>query len=290
MIIHDTICEEILVPLRGILAHKLSERGLSQHKISSILHVSQPMVFKLLRKGIGEYISELERAGLERGIIEHYSNVLCDLALNSPHDKFILVSYQVINMLALRVLCSKSGFTQVCVAGLPVDPDIEHYKAALSRLISLRGLHKLIPEVGSNLVYAPKPPSSITGIIGLTGRITRTLNGVTVSGEPMYGGSRHLSQILLLASSINPGKRVGFNIKYDPRYVKALEKLGLKLATTGPHEDQDSFWNAVERASKEKPDVIVDLGGRGLEPVIYIFTSSFDELEHVLAYIVESAQ
>ncbi|ADV65055.1 thiamine-phosphate synthase family protein [Desulfurococcus mucosus] len=288
MIIHDAICEKILVSLRGVLAHRLSRQGLSQHRISSLLHVSQPMVNKLLKKPMEEYLRQLHEVGLEREVVEYYVEILCSLAFRAPRDRFELASYQVVNTLALKAVCSKYKeiFTS-CSEGLPVDPDVEYYRVALLRITSIEGLHRVIPEVGSNLVYAPRPPASVYEIIGLTGRITRTLNGVAVTGEPMYGGSRHLSRLLLTVSTLNPAKRVGFNTRYEEVYVEALRDLGLKLAVSGPHEDVEGFWKRVEMAAREKPDAIADLGGKGLEPVVYIFTTDFNELERILVSLVK---
>lgn len=288
MIIDEAACR-IAVVLRGILAHKLNEYGLSQYKISQVLNVSQPMVNKLLRKPLEEYYAELERMGVSKEVVEHYVDVLHSLALRAPRDRFEMVSYQVINTLALQVACIKHSdvFTS-CLSQLnhPVDPSLEYYRIALARITSIKGLRELIPEVGSNLVYAPRPPAGISEVIGLTGRIVKTLEGVVALGEPMYGGSRHLSRILCLVSRFNPDKKVGFIVSYKPSRVEKLREIGLKLVLTGPHRDHQDFWASIERVVEARPDVIVDLGGEGLEPVVYVFTESFDKLENILLGII----
>ncbi|WP_042667258.1 thiamine-phosphate synthase family protein [Desulfurococcus amylolyticus] len=288
MIIHEIICGKILVSLRGLLAHKLSDQGLSQHKISRLLNVSQPMINKLLKRPVEEYLGELEKLGIERGIVEYYVEILCSIAFAQSLEKFVFTSYQVVNTLALKALCSQQDFSNICQGGVFVDPDIEYYKTVLSRLLSIKGLHKLIPEVGSNLVYTPKAPSSIMDVIGLTGRIVKTLSGVTATGEPMYGGSQHLSRILLLVMLHNPVKKYGFNTRYEEAYLSSFNRLGLRTVITGPHENQEEFWRRIGEVSRLKPDIIVDLGGRGLEPVVYVFTSSYEELERILVNLVEA--
>lgn len=43
----------------------------------------------------------------------------------------------------------------------------------------------------------------------------------------------------------------------------------------------------MENAALKKPDVIADRGGTGLEPVIYLFTADFNELENIIDLLLQ---
>jgi Uncharacterized conserved protein len=151
-----------------------------------------------LKKPVDEYYEELERLGLSRELIDHYVNILLDTCSNSNYERFILVSYTIINQMALRALCNTRNYlSRICFSGEFRDPEVEYYKSILFKILGIRGLEKIIPEVGSNLVYAPEKPTTISDIIGLTGRIVKVHGGVTYYGEPVYGGSKHVAKVLL---------------------------------------------------------------------------------------------
>ncbi|QOR93898.1 Fis family transcriptional regulator [Thermosphaera chiliense] len=287
MIIEDIASEIVLPNIRGILAHVLRNRGLSQHRIAKILNITQPLVHKLLSKPVEHYVENLKKYSIDEEIVLHQCRILADLAVSENFARFVITSHGFTSYLSAIIACKE--FTELreeCVKGLLKDPYIEVYKTALSRIMSKPGLARILPEVGSNLVYAPEPPTSEADIIGLTGRIVKTLTGIVVTGEPFYGGSRHLAKLLLLIVRHNPMKKVGFNFKYDYSLVTRLKHHIYHVVYTGPHTDLSGFWKTMEDVAGRKPDVIVDKGGTGLEPVTYVFTKDFYELESILEILL----
>lgn len=241
------------------------------------------MISKILRKPISEYYEELEKIGLSRDLIDHYIGILLETCIGNNYDRFVLTSYTVLNQMALRALCNtKNYIINICTSGEPRDPEIEYYKSILSKILSLRGLDKIIPEVGSNLAYAPKQPVNLGDIIGLTGRIVKVHGGVTFYGEPIYGGSRHVAKVLLYVSKHNPRIRLCFNIVCNRQINVNLIKLGLRVITTGPHLSEEEFWKKIEEVAGESPSFICDQGGLGLEPNTYMFAEDFEQLEYYL--------
>lgn len=273
--------------MRGILAHKLNSAGISQRKIASYLEVTQPMISKILRKPLDEYYTTLIKLGLSRDLIEHYVNILVEIATSEDYERFVSTTFTIVNQLALRAICgTRRDLIQLCVTGVFRDPELEYYKGLLFTILTIRGLEKLIPEVGSNLAYAPRTPGSVSDIIGLTGRIIRVAGGVTFYGEPTYGGSRHVARVLLIATRSNPQLKFCFNVKCTKQVKNILAEMNLHVANTGPHLREDDFWISIERALSEKPQIICDFGGLGLEPVAYIFTENFHQLESYLKILV----
>ncbi|MEM0246380.1 MAG: thiamine-phosphate synthase family protein [Desulfurococcaceae archaeon] len=287
MLIHELVSSKILPAMRGILAHKLSSAGISQRKIANYLEVTQPMISKILRKPLEEYYAGLAKLGLSRDFIEHYVNILVEIAISEDYERFISTTFTVVNQLALRAICgTRKDLIQLCITGVFRDPEIEYYKGLLFTVLTIRGLEKLIPEVGSNLAYAPRTPKSVSDIIGLTGRIIKIAGGVTFYGEPAYGGSRHVARVLLMATKSNPKLKFCFNVKCAKRVKNTLAEMGMHVVDTGPHLREDDFWVSIEKALLEKPQVVCDFGGLGLEPVAYIFAESFHQLESYLKNIV----
>lgn len=276
--------QEICSNLKGVLAWELVNKGLSQHRVSSFLAISQPMVNKLLKTPKAIYFDKLVKLGLSEDEITHYVNVLVDIVMRNEKQRFFIVSHSIVNILAMEIACKKvEGLREFCDSEGLRDPEIVYYRAHLDKILRIPGLARAIPEVGSNLVYSPRAPRSIADIIGLTGRIVKAGGRVIAIGEPMYGGSKHLSRALLLIASGNPAMKIGFVIAFREDILLSLSRLGLKVAYTGPHESEESLWDQIAKAASDlKPDVIADRGGKGLEPVIYLFSKSFDDIELTL--------
>jgi len=210
------------------------------------------MISRLLKTSIDEYYRILLELGIPRSILDHYVNILVDLIVNDQYERYITTSFTIINQLAMKAACiNYKELTSICLEGDLRDPDIEYYRSILYRVLSIPNLASLIPEVGSNLAYAPRPPRSLSDIIGLTGRIVKSGGGVSFYGFPMYGGSRHVGRILLLVSKYKSNTKFCINIKYDRRILGKLESLGLKLVKTGPHQNEDEYWTAIENSSVE---------------------------------------
>jgi len=250
------------------------------------------MVHKLLKKPLEEYYSELERLGVSRLLVDHYVDILVYSATRGDYEKFTYMAFTLLNHLATRAVCSVYGykFVDLCVSGVFKDSHIDYYKSFLLRILSIRGLERVIPEVGSNLAYAVRTPATLSDVIGLTGGIVKTVSGVVFYGEPMYGGSRHVGRVLVEVSKFNPEVRFCFNTKCTSTLRGVLEERGYSVEVTGPHLKEEDFWSELLTALSKKPTAVCDLGGLGLEPVMYIFASSIGELEEMLKLIVGVAR
>jgi predicted fused transcriptional regulator/phosphomethylpyrimidine kinase/predicted transcriptional regulator len=288
MLISELAYSKILPAIRGILAHRLIASGLSQRRVADYLGVSQPMVHKLLQKPLNSYYATLEGLNLTRSLVDYYTDLLVYLAIRGDYEKYTYMSFTILHHLALRAVCSiySYKFIELCSSGVLRDPNIEYYKGVLLRIMSIKGLEKVIPEVGSNLAYAVQTPSSLSDVIGLSGGIVKTIDGVVFYGEPMYGGSRHVGRVLVEASRFNSQLRFCFNIKCTNKLKNILEEKGYSVEVTGPHLREEDFWSEIVKAISKKPTAICDLGGLRLEPIMYIFTKNAVELEDLLKIII----
>jgi predicted fused transcriptional regulator/phosphomethylpyrimidine kinase len=95
--------------------------------------------------------------------------------------------------------------------------------------------------------------------------------------RPRYGASRHLAEVLLAS-----GYAACINVKYDETVERTLEVFGFeKVAFSSEDYREPNPAAAAVRMARERgklPRVAVDLGGRGVEPVAYIFGDSAVEV------------
>ncbi|MEZ0394410.1 MAG: thiamine-phosphate synthase family protein [Desulfurococcaceae archaeon] len=282
MIVHEIASKKVLPLLRAILAHDLIRAGLSQHRVSKILGVTQPLINRYLKKKREHYLAEFERLGVAREEVENCVALLKAFALKNDFPRFVVISMYVVNRLSTRIACaSYESLADVCSRGSLADPDIEAYRSFVTRLVGRLRDARLVPEVGANIVYAPREPGGPEDVIALTGRIVKAEGGILALGEPMYGASRHLSRVLLEMPK-ELGYRVAIVIAFLEEVLENLRRAGYRVVETGPHESEEDFWSSISAAAREAPEVIADRGGRGLEPVIYIFARDFEGLEKAL--------
>ncbi|MCD6301076.1 MAG: Fis family transcriptional regulator, partial [Staphylothermus sp.] len=267
MLLQEIATRIIIPPLKGIISHELSEKGFSQRRISRLLEITQPQVHKYLSKPKDHYYRLLISYGFDPNKIKHYLDIILYTALKEDKTKLMFLMSSIVNDLAVEYMCRSKGYLgDYCSNKSIIDPYIEYYRSFVSMILSKYDLTPLIPEVGSNIVFAPENPKNIHDIIGLSGRIIKIGNSVKAVGEPIYGGSRHLSRVLLTIMKYNNRIRVAMNIRYSNEIIDTISKKGYKVVYTGPHESTNDFWLSIKESASKKPDIICDKGGYSLEP------------------------
>ncbi|MDE2589341.1 MAG: bifunctional hydroxymethylpyrimidine kinase/phosphomethylpyrimidine kinase, partial [Patescibacteria group bacterium] len=153
---------------------------------------------------------------------------------------------------------------------------------AIGRFASINGIHRYIPEVQTNFVYAKPSPKSILDILGLEGRIVRAGSSVIVAGMLKYGGSRHVASAVLEMTRKFPSTRSAVNIRYDNMTIKKATAKRFQILhydrTLEPRsrknkEGKTVSWgikNAIKNI-KSSPDMIYHTGDLGKEPMILLF-------------------
>lgn len=253
----EYVAKSILPLLRGALSHCLYKRGLSQHQIARLLGVTQPMVYKYLKEKEKLYIEELENQGISKSTLKLMIDIACERLLKGDERELSIIA----NTLALQSNYCKENYN-LCESTLCSEnpPVLKLYYAILEKLVSLP-IHGIIPEVGSNLAYAPPEAKTITEVLGLEGRIVKaTPDKVIVAGSPIFGGSRHAGRVALKYARRWKSEAWTIVIKYSPEIVEVLN-------------DYPNIYVEVESAS-------------GLEPVIYLVSKDPNELiETIIALL-----
>jgi len=157
---------------------------------------------------------------------------------------------------------------------------IQELKKAMEVLKDARIGH-LIPEVSSNLGYALPQAEGVEDVAAFPGRIVRYKDSVTTFGDPEFGTSKHVANIILTAMKFNPEYCSAMNIRYSKENVAQLRRKGFLVGhfdrkqeprRVKEREGSSLEWGVGEVLKKLKrfPDFIYDEGDVGKEPMIRV--------------------
>jgi hydroxymethylpyrimidine kinase / phosphomethylpyrimidine kinase / thiamine-phosphate diphosphorylase len=178
------------------------------------------------------------------------------------------------------------------------DDEIENQLShAISEFCSIESIHEYIPECQTNFVYSISNPVSVKDVIGLEGRIVRTGKVVTVAGQIMYGGSKHVAAAVLEMTRKFPLVRSGVNLKYDDKIIKKAIFKGLKVSfydrKKEPQKVREEESNTVSwgiktaiTSLKTPPDIVFHKGDFGKEAMILVFGKNPTEVLRKILKIV----
>ena len=282
----EIFVKEFLPALRGLMAHELRDRGLSQSRIASLLGVSQAAVSQILSRDRSEYRRRIEIIGFGDGEVDALIRILVNDSASDPILATQMIHHFWHDALERGVICGyhRKLYPQlvtcsICLRREEMDIEVEEtvrrVEEAVGLLESSNYVSYLVPEVAMNIAQAVRQAKTVEDVVGIPGRIVEVRGRVKAVSRPEPGGSKHLAQILLKISDIT-GIRAVINIKLDPRVESAVKSLGLKYATTryeSPPKSEDEVVEAVAECLREKGvlDAVLDWGGMGLEPTTYVF-------------------
>ncbi len=270
--------------MRRLIARRLKKRGVSQTEIARMLGITQAAVSKILRSQSSE--ANIQTRGLDIGSVE--LRLVAEKAADLLYEKNINEAGILVNRYwwliaasgdACRAherygwrksecyICTKLAYPDLDVSRGLTIADLER---ALLILSCSKNFHLLIPEVRSNFAVAIPGARNIYDVAAVPGRISKTRDGEILYKRPAFGASRHLASILL---SIGGRYRALINIKFDHAVKRVLEDLGVAYGEFSSAEDGGSVAAMVYRVLEECPGcrVVIDRGGRGVEPATYIF-------------------
>ena len=143
------------------------------------------------------------------------------------------------------------------------------------------GIEPLIPEVMSNLGYATPYPEGPQDVAAFPGRIHSGPQGLLIPASPVFGASRHISAVILTAMATHPDLRSAMNVKFFEGVDDLALLLHLRVASfergaeppeVKAKEGSTLAWGvaSVLKPNEPPPDLIVDRGEFGKEPMIRI--------------------
>ncbi len=147
------------------------------------------------------------------------------------------------------------------------DEVLDTLREVLSELEASKGFSSLIPQVGTNMVYAKQDASSTDEVAGLSGRVVLSRGTPKVCGEVLYGGSKHMASVILEVSKLNPHMRAAVNIRGGEDVVKALREMNISLQVLPPEATGDACPVTTDiRESKKLHKAYYHPGAFGVEP------------------------
>ena len=292
----DELMTGVFLPaMRQLVAARLRLSGLSQSKIASMLGVTQASVSLYLAADPEKVYGQLSRLELSKAEADRDSAVLAaDVAKGAAHGVETMNRIWT-GLLGTGAACSAHREMYPSLAGC--DLCVKLYggrQGSMGQVIAevadaARMLEdspefiRVMPEVSVNIACAVPGASTPGDVVAIPGRIVKVRGKAKAILPPEPGASAHMSRVLLLAMGRNPELGACMNIRYDGRVAKALRRYRLRSTTIGdyPRKGDDPTADALERklASSQAPfEAIIDEGGSGIEPNVYLFAKGPNEV------------
>ena len=250
--------------LRGRTCRILSDEGWTQSSLGKALGVSQVMAGNYLHTLPNRYSEPMESN------LQEASTTLAEILKSQEVSKWslnIVVNDQLINI------------------NFPLQDDKEHI---LSKLTAVRkrlesALPILCPQVRVNIAIASNNAVNKSDIAAFPGRLTPIGDKARPLSSPKFGGSSHLSDLLLDLRKIDSKVSTIINLRWDPMISEVLQKLELKFVKL-KRKDEDLLINKAILES----NAMIDEGGYGFEPSLYVFSSEPDIVCQIVENIASS--
>lgn len=284
--------QEFLPALRNLVAKELRAQGLSQNRISSLLGVTQASVSLYLSSDSSKSYSVLNTLSLPAEEADRYAALLAEDSKRSAVDAVATLSTVWNRLLGRGAICSRHrsiypalADCDVCIREFGKDNSafsdaVAEVAEAVRRLEASQNFASVMPEVSVNIALAVGDAKSAADVVAVPGRIVRVKGMPRAILPPELGASRHLSGILLLTRTRRPELRACINLRYDKKMASVLKNLRLRSFKIGEYPPSASGDPTIEAYEKrlstvsEDFDVLVDMGGSGVEPNVYLFADS----------------
>jgi predicted fused transcriptional regulator/phosphomethylpyrimidine kinase/hydrogenase maturation factor len=172
----------------------------------------------------------------------------------------------------------------------PLDTLLSSLQSALERLTKIPRIGRLIPQVGTNLVYANDGAETAMDVAGLSGRVVASARGTLLCGETAYGASRHLASVVLEAGKKDSRVRSAVNIRAGEAVTTGLRRIGLSVeAIPCKVEGEGCPVTHYIRSHGSLSDAYVHPGDFGVEPTTTILGESPERLAEILEELARVA-
>lgn len=283
---------------RGLVVHRLKKRGAGQTSIAKLLGITQSAVSQILGFDERKYYKKLELLGISERDASLLVQTLCEEVVVNPVRATEVLYDFWLQLLSQGRFCEfhrriypQLANCEICIGRVfagKMDEErttvLKSLEKCVRTLESLRGFAKLIPQVGTNVVYSLDESSSINDVAGVLGRIVAVDDEVRSVGRPAFGGSHHLALVLLTARRFNRKIRAAANLRYSENMRKLLSRIRFTYIVVEPHTEvvtDEKVLEDLERVFRDSavfPDAVLHGGGVGFEPITYLFAEDPDKL------------
>ncbi len=288
--------QAFLPSMRQLVAYRLRSMGLSQSRISSALGVTQASVSLYLSSNPRRAYTALSRLSVSREEADRHAAALASAATRGAAEGVEALSNVWGDLLGSGAVCPAHREVYPLLSNC--DVCIREYggrRGVRSQTVSevteavkmLEGSPKFVavmPEVSVNIACASGDATTPSDVVAIPGRIVKVKDRAKAMLPPEAGASAHMAKVLLLVRTRHPEMRACINLRYDPRMAREMRKAGLRALAIGLHSDhgpEDPTVTAMEKKLKESSegfDAVVDEGGSGTEPNVYLFAKGAREV------------
>ncbi len=291
----EMMTQAFLPAMRQLVAVRLRSQGLSQSRISGLLGTTQASVSLYLSADPKKAYSVLARFSLSKEEAEAKAALLADSVRAGPEGA-VGVLYSIWATLLgngsacgyHRELHPSLAECDVCIRELGERAGtrsalVAEVTEAVRMLEGSPDFVRVMPEVSVNIACAGEDAASPADVVAVPGRIVRVRDRAKAMLPPEAGASEHMSKVLLIARGYRRELRACINIRYDGRMAAVMKRLRLRTISIGARarsgtEDATAGVLQTKLASATGPfDAIVDEGGRGIEPNVYLFAGGARE-------------
>jgi predicted fused transcriptional regulator/phosphomethylpyrimidine kinase/predicted transcriptional regulator len=288
----ELMVREFLPAIRKLVANQLTTEGFSQNKISAMLGVTQASVSLYASSDIEKSYSALAQFEISREESDRFASLLSEDVKRSAIDGVATLNSIWTQLLGNGSVCPahRSQYPSLADCDVCIKEYAERRSStsaivsevaeAAKSLQSSPTFANVMPEVSVNIAYAADSAESPADVVAIPGRIVKVKGRARAMFEPEPGASRHLSNILLIVRRFRPDIRACINIRFDRKVGGILRRLRLRTIEIGDYPVSsrgDSTADALIRKFGSSPgtfDVVVDVGGNGIEPNTYLFAKS----------------
>ncbi len=286
--------QAFLPAMRQLVAIRLRAQGLSQSRISNLLGTTQASVSLYLSADPDRAYTALARFALRKEDADAKAALLAEAvrtgAAEGVHALFSIWT----GLLGDGSACAyhREQYPSLSDCGVCImefgqrggrSALVAEVADAVRLLDGSSVFVNVIPQVSVNIACAAEDATIPSDVVAIPGRIVRVRDRAKAMLPPEAGASAHMSRVLLLARSRRKELRACINIRYDRRVAEAMRKLRLRAISIGEYSRRgakDATAHALEQklASTNAPfDAIVDEGGSGIEPNVYLFAGGARE-------------
>jgi len=287
----EMMMETFLPSMRALVSRRLSGEGFTQGRISRLLGITQASVSHYLSGDMRDVYEKLSAASISRDEAERYSSLLTEDIKKSPVYALSTLYSIWSGILGSGRLCAfhRESYPflsecDVCMrtfgsrTSLSAGPREEVSRAARILESSASFVH-VMPEVSVNIAYAPGEAMTPEGVIAIPGRITRVGREARSFSRPEYGASSHLAKVLVSVRRIRKDIHAVINMRFDTKMARVMKRAKLSSIETGMHYPKGGEDPVVEGIRLKLStvfrdfDTIIDRGGPGIEPSLYLLGS-----------------
>ena len=252
--------------LRGRACRILAKDGWTQSRLGKALGVSQVMA--------GNYLHTLPSA---------YSEPIESDLQESARNLAELLKMGVSSRWSLKIVIDDQELS----IRFPVQDNRE---MAIVQLSTMRKrlskvLPLLSPQVRINIAMAVSGAIARSGVAAFPGRLTPIRGQARPLASPRFGASSHLSSLLLEIRKHSPNSSVIINLRWDPVISDILKNIDIEPLVLDRRDD-----NLVVDSNVVEKMALVDKGGHGFEPSLYVFGDSTESVIRIVEELGHSLE